>query len=109
MAIRIKFFTARSPLLSALGALAVSGCSGTSSSKEPPEPPAGRYQIVQVDGLEPGTKVALKIDTATGSTWRLVKSTAIGSYDDIGWHPVADLTIESRQPYYRSRPDLTKR
>lgn len=29
------------------------------------------------------------------------ESIAPGSQDDVGWHPVADLTIESRSPYYR--------
>lgn len=68
-----------------------------------PEPTAGRYRIVSIDGLIPGTREAITIDTATGATWRLVKSDAPGSHDDIGWHPVADLTIESRTPYYRHR------
>jgi hypothetical protein len=71
-----------------------------------PKPPAGRFAIVQLHGLEPGTLETITIDTATGSTWRLVKSTAPSSHDDIGWHPIADLTIESRTPYYRDRPDL---
>lgn len=68
-----------------------------------PEPPAGHYRIVSIDGLAPGTRETLTIDTAPGATWRLVKSDAPGSYDDIGWHPVADLTLESRTPYYRQR------
>lgn len=81
--------------------LALSAC-----DREPmpsPEPPAGRYSIVSIDGLAPGTRDTLTIDTATGATWRLVKSDAPGSYDGIGWHPVADLTVESRAPYYRLR------
>lgn len=92
--------------LLSLGCLALSACDSGSKSKAPPEPAAGRFAIVQVGGLEPGTRETLTIDTATGSTWRLVKSTAPGSYDDIGWHPIADLTIESRTPYYRNRPAM---
>jgi hypothetical protein len=88
-----------------LGSLTMSACADGKASKAPSEPPAGRFAIVQVDGLEPGTRETLTIDTATGSTWRLVKSTAPGSHDDIGWHPIPDLTIESRTPYYRSRPN----
>lgn len=80
-------------------ALALSGCDREPSPA--PEPPAGRYAIVSADGLTPGTRETFTIDTATGATWRLVKSTAPGSQDDVGWHPVADLTIESRSPYYR--------
>lgn len=80
-------------------ALAISGC-----DRQPlpaPGPAAGRYKIVSTDGLALGTRETFTIDTATGATWRLVKSTAPGSQDDVGWHPVADLTIESRTPYYR--------
>ena len=93
-------------VLLSLGALTISACGYGRATKAPPEPPAGRFAIVQVDGLEPGIRETFTIDTATGSSWRLVKSTAPGFYDYIGWHPIADLTIESRTPYYRSRPDL---
>lgn len=90
--------------LVALGCLVLTACGSSDKPTSPPQPPLGRYRIVEVQGLQPGTREVLQIDTATGSTWRLVPAT--GSYDDIGWHMVADLTIESRSPYYRARPDL---
>jgi hypothetical protein len=93
----------RQALLS-FGCLTMSACDVDQAS-EVPTPPAGRFAVIQVNGLEQDSPEALMIDTATGSTWRLVKSTAPGSQDDVGWHPIADLTIESRTPYYRSRPN----
>jgi hypothetical protein len=104
MAIHYPNQVIRLALLS-LGSLTMSACDGERTPKDPTEPPPGRFAIVQIDGIEPGTRETITIDTATGSTWRLVKATAPGSHGDIGWHPIADLTIESRTPYYRSRPD----
>lgn len=94
-----KTFHRRHALALPAFALVLSGCDSQPSPA--PEPPAGRYTIVSTDGLAPGTRETFTIDTATGATWRLVKSAASGSQDDVGWHPVADLTIESRAPYYR--------
>jgi hypothetical protein len=88
-------------VLLAVGTAALSACG---SAKSPKAPPANRYQIVQVDRVTPDTRDILQIDTATGITWRLVPVS--GSYDNIGGHMIADLTIESRSPYYRVRPDL---
>lgn len=104
MAIKTSSQLIRLALLS-FGCVSMSACDAA-RAPEAPCPPAGRFAIVQLDGLEPDTRETITIDTATGSTWRLVKSTAPGSHDDIGWHPIADLTIESRTPFYRDRPDL---
>jgi hypothetical protein len=92
--------------LLSLGCFTLSAYGSGSKAKARPEPPAGRFVIVQVDGLVAGTRETITLDTATGSSYRLVKSTAPGSDSDIGWHPIPDLTIESRTPYYRDRPDL---
>lgn len=83
-------------------ALGLSACS--KGTECPPEPPAGRFAIVSVPGLIAGTTETIELDTATGATWQLVKITAPGAFGEIGWHPIADLTIESRTPYYRHTP-----
>lgn len=83
-------------------ALALSACSR--GAERPPELPAGRFAVISVPGLIAGTTETIELDTATGATWQLVKITAPGAHGEIGWHPVADLTIESRTPYYRHTP-----
>lgn len=82
-------------------ALGLSACDAFEQPKDPPEPPVGRYVIVVVDGVEPGSRETIEIDTATGFAWRLVKSNAPGTSQDIGWHPIANLTTDGLTPYYR--------
>lgn len=90
----------------AVAVLCLSACS--KGTERPPEPPAGRFAIVSVPGLVAGTTETIELDTATGATWQLVKNEAPGAYGEIGWHPIADLTIETRTPYYRHSPSLSK-
>lgn len=86
----------------AVVAVALSACS--KGAERQPEQPAGRFAVINVPGIGPGTTETIELDTATGATWQLVKITAPGAYGEIGWHPIADLTIESRTPYYRHTP-----
>lgn len=85
----------------ALGLWALSGCHRTTADQTQPQ--AGRYVIVSVLGVTPGTTEAVELDTATGATWRLARSGTPGMQGELGWHPIANLTIESRTPYYRHR------
>lgn len=81
--------------------LGLSACGAIEQPKEPPEPPVGRYVIAVVEGVEPGSRETIEMDTTTGFAWRLVKSNAPGTSQDIGWHPIANLTTDGLTPYYR--------
>lgn len=82
-------------------ALGLSACDAFEQAQEPSEPTVGRYVIVVVEGVEPGSRETMELDTATGFAWRLVKSNAPGTNQDIGWHPIANLTTDGKTPYYR--------
>lgn len=100
MAISILPSTLRVTSL-ALGLWALSGCDRTTADQT--QPRAGRYVIVSFLGVTPGTTEVVELDTATGASWRLTRSGTPGAQDELGWHPIANLTIESRTPYFRHR------
>lgn len=100
MAISIVPSTLRVTSL-ALGLWALSGCDRASFGQT--EPQASRYVVVSIVGVTPGTTEVVELDTATGATWRLARSGTPGVQDELGWHPMPNLTIESRTPYYRHR------
>lgn len=100
MAIPIVMFPLR-PASLALGLLAPSGCDQASDGHAVAQ--AGRYVVVSVHGPSPGTTEVIQVDSATGASWRLARTGTQGAQDELGWHPIANLTIESRTPYYPQR------
>lgn len=80
------------PAAIAFCALGLSACDAFEQPKVPQAHPVGRFTIVTVPGITPGTHETIEIDTATGSTWRLVKVLDPTAHDNVGWHPVARQT-----------------